>query len=366
MNMVPRSYGREEPEEHLSIQQSVFDPLCVERVLNHLDESRTIVLVTIIQAEGSTPRDVGAWMLLSSEGLEGTIGGGSLEYQAMERAQGMLGEAASSLATPHHRETLRWALGPSLGQCCGGAVELLFETINASSADGLRKLLRDIRMTTEIRDFVVLTPLSPTGEKRVIDRHSLRQMDRSSFVAQPLPGQNPAVHIFGAGHVAKALVKALAPLEFDVCVVDERAEVNDLRSDSPHVGTLTVHHVPDPEDAVADIPFSGLALVMTHDHQRDLKIVERCLRRADLKLIGLIGSRTKNYRFRHRLAEMGFPPAALDRLVCPIGLPGFKAKKPAEIAVSVAAQLVLVVQQGEAKADDVIEEQTDKQGVEFV
>ena len=98
MNMVPRSYGREEPEEHLSIQQSVFDPLCVERVLNHLDESRTIVLVTIIQAEGSTPRDVGAWMLLSSEGLEGAIGGGSLEYQAMERAQGMLGEAAGNAA----------------------------------------------------------------------------------------------------------------------------------------------------------------------------------------------------------------------------------------------------------------------------
>ena len=248
------------------------------------------VLVSIAQAQGSVPREAGTWMAVFATGEVGTIGGGQLEWSAQRQAREQLAAGA----------TVGWtqnvALGPSLGQCCGGRLQLQFEPVNATHVAALRERL--------------WRPVQPLG-------------------------------LFGGGHVGRALVNALAPLPYAVHWVDSRDEV--FPSDVP-VAVRTEHSDP-VQAAVADLPAGAHVLIMSFSHAEDLDIVAACLQRqrdrADLRFIGLIGSRTKWASFRHRLAERGFTEAELDRVTCPIGLPGITDKAPEVIAASVVAQLLL-------------------------
>ncbi len=248
------------------------------------------VLVSIAQAQGSVPRAAGTWMAVFATGEVGTIGGGQLEWSAQRQAREQLAAGA----------TVGWtqgvALGPSLGQCCGGRLQLQFEPVNAADAAALRERL--------------WRPMQPLG-------------------------------LFGGGHVGRALVTALAPLPYAVHWVDSRDEVFPV--DVP-VAVRTEHSDP-VQAAVADLPAGAHVLIMSFSHAEDLDIVAACLQRqrdrADLRFIGLIGSRTKWASFRHRLAERGFTEAELDRVTCPIGLPGITDKAPEVIAASVVAQLLL-------------------------
>jgi xanthine dehydrogenase accessory factor len=228
------------------------------------------VLVTLLAAKGSTPREAGAKMVVSADGLAGTIGGGNLEYQCEAAARGLLAAGAEG---PSTRD---FPLGPALGQCCGGHVTVLFE---------------------------VLRP-------------------------PPL-----YIALFGAGHVGKALVKVLADLPCRVSWIDARPEA--LPANLPP--NVTPVRIAQPAQAVAALPSGSVVLVMTHDHQLDFEIVSTALQRADLPVVGLIGSDTKRARFLTRLARLGI---AAERLVCPIGLPGIEGKEPAVVAVSVAAQIL--------------------------
>jgi xanthine dehydrogenase accessory factor len=235
------------------------------------------VVVTVLRAQGSTPRDAGAKMIVWGAGSQGSVGGGHLELEALRMARELLAADEGGEGTaPVVRD---FALGPSLGQCCGGAATLLFE-----------------------------------------------------LVAPP----RWRVAVFGAGHVGKALVKLLADLPCHVTWVDPRAE------EFPDALPGRVERVvPErAEDAVADLLPGTDAVVMTHSHQVDFQIVEALLRRPELGYVGLIGSRTKRERFLKRLAERGRPPEELARLTCPIGVPGIRGKLPAEIAVAVAAELL--------------------------
>jgi len=233
------------------------------------------VLVTVLRAEGSSPREAGAKMVVAADALHGSVGGGHLELTATEIARDLLAGPGAGGA-PLQRE---FPLGPSLGQCCGGAVTLLFELV------------------------------SPPRWR---------------------------VALFGAGHVGQALVRLLGDLACQVEWIDERPEA------FPPAPPANVRaQVSDaPEEAVARLPAGADLLVMTHSHALDQRIVEAALRRPDLRLVGLIGSRTKRARFLSRLEHRGFPPEALARLTCPIGLPGVGGKRPAEIAIAVAAQLL--------------------------
>ncbi len=246
------------------------------------------VVVTVLSTQGSVPRGPGTRMLVFAQGEQGTIGGGHLEYQALAHARLLLsGQTAAT--------QLRHVLGPSLGQCCGGAVALEFERVTAADVNRLKETLKPER-----------TPLA----------------------------------LFGGGHVGKALVRTLAPLPFSVRWIDSRDEI--FPADVP-AGVDCEHSNP-VQAAVADLVPGSRVLIMSFSHAEDLDIVIACLRRLrdknDLPFVGLIGSQTKWATFRHRLEERGFSADEIARITCPIGVPGISGKEPEVIAVAVAAQLL--------------------------
>lgn len=249
------------------------------------------VLVSVHEARGSVPRGVGAWMAVFDREVVGTIGGGHLEWDAMRRARELLARRAVEAVVQSV------TLGPSLGQCCGGAVTLGYEPVDARHAPALERRLAAVR-----------TPVA----------------------------------LFGGGHVGRAIVQALAPLPFALTWIDSRDEVF---PDPLPFGVQAEHSAP-VQAAVADLAAGSHVLVMSFSHAEDLDIVAACLERVrtrdDLGFIGLIGSRTKWATFRHRLGDRGFDEASLARVTCPIGLPGITGKEPAVIAAAVAAQLLLV------------------------
>lgn len=231
--------------------------------------------VLIAEARGSAPRAAGTRMFVDAHAVHGTIGGGNLEYTALRIAREML------LSGERRRER-RFALGDSLGQCCGGSVTLVFE---------LKSSLEDQEAT-------------------------------------------PAFHVvlFGAGHVGKEVARILERLPCRLTWIDPRPEVFPAR-----VGAnVKISIEEEPAWMVDEAPPGAFYLVMTHSHALDLAIVERTLARKDVGFLGLIGSETKAAKFRARLTARGLDTA---RLVCPIGV--LKAgKHPAEVAVSAVAQLL--------------------------
>ena len=255
-----------------------------------------VTLVTVHQVQGSGPREVGAWMVVTPDEVINTIGGGHLEFQAIEQARAL--HLAPESADDQQASPLivRYALGPSLGQCCGGVVHLRFQKAHAT-------------------DPAIAPLLQPSG----------------------LP-----LALFGGGHVGRAIVHAMAPLPYRVRWIDSRDEI--FPAELP-TNTQAEHSDP-VHDAVADLESGSLVLIMSFSHAEDLDIVAACLRRLrqadDLPYIGLIGSATKWATFRHRLAERGFADDELARITCPIGIPGIEGKEPEVIAVAVAAQLLMV------------------------
>ena len=253
-------------------------------------------LVTVDSAQGSVPREVGAWMALPAGGGApiGSIGGGHLEWQALAEAQQRLAEhLAGRPARPALR---RRALGPALGQCCGGTVVLRFECVGADDAPAL---------------------------------------------AARLAPQRRPLALFGGGHVGRALERVLRPLPFALHWIDSRDGV--FPEDLP--AAVHCEHSEPVQGAVPTLAAGSMVLVMSFSHAEDLDIVAACLARqrarADLPFIGLIGSRTKWARFRHRLEARGFAPEELAQVGCPIGVPGIHGKQPEVIAVAVAAQLLM-------------------------
>lgn len=247
------------------------------------------VLVTVAQAQGSVPRDAGAWMAVFPEHVLNTVGGGHLEQDAIEAARAML---AGGDALP---QTLRFALGPSLGQCCGGVVHLQLKVIRAVDSAGLQRRLRQ------------------TG---------------------------PTVALFGGGHVGHALVRVLGELPFAVQWLDSRDAI--FPGDLP--ANVVCEQSEPVQAAVPRLPAQSRVLIMSFSHAEDLDIVAACLLRqraqADLRFIGLIGSQTKWATFRKRLQARGFSEAELAQVTSPIGVPGIPGKAPEVIAVAVAAQLL--------------------------
>ena len=257
--------------------------------LAHLLSQESAVLVSVIAAQGSVPREVGAWMAVFAKQQLGTIGGGQLEWQATAQARlALRGEASLPLRQ-------RMALGPSLGQCCGGAVELNFEAVSLHDLPLLRARLE--------------------------------------------PDLKP-VALFGGGHVGTALVEVLSRLPFALRWVDSRDEVfpNGLPEQ------VVCEHSDPVQAAVADLLPHSQVLIMSFSHAQDLDVVAACLQRLrvrdDLPFIGLIGSATKWATFQHRLREKGFADEEIQRITCPIGLSGISGKQPEVIAVAVAAQLL--------------------------
>ncbi|MGK9052002.1 xanthine dehydrogenase accessory protein XdhC [Neorhizobium petrolearium] len=243
------------------------------------------ILIEITEAKGSTPREAGAFMLVTENTIWGTIGGGQFEYMAIDNARAMLAGGGEGM--------MDIPLGPEIGQCCGGRTLLNFHLMTPALAEKLES-----RMRSEEED-------------------------------------RPAVFLFGAGHVGRALARALAPLPFAVTVVETRAEaLEDLPAEAER------HLTAMPEAFVDKVPANGAAIVLTHDHALDFMIAGRALARTDLAYVGMIGSATKRATFARWLKREGGEEAMLARLVLPIGGSAVKDKRPAVIAALVAAELL--------------------------
>ena len=255
-----------------------------------LAQGRRAVVVEVLNTRGSVPREEGCRMVVDAIDQLGTIGGGHLEWHAIARARAGLSERLC-LSTIE-----RLSLGPSLGQCCGGAVELRYA------------LLDDVEMA-----------------RWRVDPPPLR------------------VCLHGAGHVGQAIARALGAIECEVDWIDVResafpAADDPLWIDSPHIRPR-VSDSPAHEARLAQP--NQLQLVMTHSHALDFDIVQALLNRPEIPWVGLIGSKTKRAQFEHRLLARGVTAERLNALSCPVGLPGISGKSPAVVAVAVVAQLLL-------------------------
>lgn len=243
------------------------------------------VLIVVEETKGSAPREAGTRMWVDARGIQGTIGGGNLEFQVIEQAHKLLADDTLTELTQNY------ALGPLLEQCCGGSVVL-----------SLAK--------KPLTDRMVL----------MADHRALAQL-----------------YMFGAGHVGKAVMAAIHKLPFRVTWVDERA--HEFPSFVPkHASTVTDR---DPVAVVESAPAGSLFLIFTHSHQLDYAITAAVLARGDARYCGLIGSKTKRARFENRmLKERLITEEDLPGLTCPIGVEGVTGKEPEIIAAAVAAQLL--------------------------
>ena len=270
--------------------------LFFRRVLDLVEEGHAVVIAGVTETKGSAPREEGAMMAVLADGSYfGTIGGGALEWEAQKLARTM----HTAYAAHGHADAMqmRRALGPDLGQCCGGHVVIDLVVAARSDVPWLASRIRSA-MSSDTR----------------------------------LP-----VALFGAGHVGRAVALALAPLPFHIVWVDSRSDAFPAKVPA----NCDAFTITDAAAVIGQTPPGALVLVMTHDHALDLAITAAALGRDDLPFVGLIGSATKRARFARQLRDLGLPEARLAALHCPVGLSGITGKEPAVIAAGVAAQLLM-------------------------
>jgi xanthine dehydrogenase accessory factor len=294
------------------------------RLIEAIEAEGAAALITLAETAGSSPREAGVRMVVrASGGFYGTIGGGELEYQALDEARAALAAGRG----PARRRSV--ALGPELGQCCGGRVVWRLETFDARDLADLAPLGAAEREGP----FVALARLGADGrvERRLGDTAEDGDW-REAFGEATTP-----VYLFGAGHVGRALALALAPLPFAVRWIDPRPD------EFPQLApaNVTLVAAADPPAELAAAPDGAFVLAITHSHALDLAVVAEALRQDRFAYVGAIGSATKRARFASQLKAAGFAEARVARLVCPIGAPGIAGKEPAVIAVAVAAQLLM-------------------------
>ncbi|OCS45791.1 xanthine dehydrogenase accessory protein XdhC [Ralstonia pickettii] len=306
-------------------------------VLATVQAAQPCVLVTVTDVQGSAPREPGTLMLVCADGFFGTIGGGHLEWRAMEIAQTMMN--APEAAGEARRQFVRIPLGPALGQCCGGVVRLSLERLDARDVKWIALADDAMRQRRSLRRIVSADP-AVAVEASVGDAAAAGvQLDAGGFTQTVLP-PDMSIVLCGAGHVGHAIVRALAHLPCRVTWVDERDAMFPFPTEVPP--NVVIESTDTPEAVIDQAPAGSYFLVMTHNHALDLALCERIMRRTDFAYFGLIGSKTKRARFEHRMVEHGVDPARLPEMVCPIGVAGIVDKAPDIIAVSVVAQLLQV------------------------
>lgn len=348
----------------------------LQHLLAHGDAA---VLVTVARVEGSAPREAGTKMIVTREAARHTIGGGHLEWKAIETARQVLRDG---MRMPHARRLERFALGPSLGQCCGGAVVLAFERLDVSDLGWLATLARRLvagASTVRSVSFRSSRNGTPAGAPASVNQpeadgaavavmlsepepgvetpdcllwdtsvagHGGSQGDGTLLLTETIAPNDWPVVLFGAGHVGAALVRVLGTLPCRVRWVDAR----DAAFPSPeafaalNAPNVAIDANDAPDEAIDAAPPGTSFIVMTHDHSLDLELAERILRRGDFVFFGMIGSHTKRKQFEHRLAARGIDPLQIARMNCPLGVDGIVDKSPEVIAISAAAQLLQAIE----------------------
>ena len=262
-------------------------PAAREDIRDFLRRERAAILVEVTGAAGSTPRDTDAWMVVSERAIFATIGGGQLEYMAIDHARRALRSGAAA-------EPMNVPLGPEIGQCCGGRVGLSFAVVTPALA----------------------SDLIARSDKEMASR--------------------PHVYVFGAGHVGDALAMALALAPLRVVLVDTR-EDELIASTVPGIETCLTAM---PEAVVRDAPAGSSFVILTHDHALDFLIAAEALKRPDAAYVGMIGSKSKRATFKNWLLREIGKPDLFENLVCPIGGTVIKDKRPTVIAALAAAEIL--------------------------
>jgi xanthine dehydrogenase accessory factor len=369
-------------------------------LVGFLNREPVVVRIVVAEVRGSTPREPGAFMLVGRDGVEGSIGGGRLEWEAIASARELLDDTGAAARVN------KVVLGPDVGQCCGGVVSVWLERFTRESLGLLRmatdagargcavlsstirgasidhQVLRpavagmgvgagalvgtDVRVGADVRAGAVVGASMRAGQgaadsaaddvglgvgvsslAETVDRLLRAPRQRALPVLtcnsagdltfiERLDDELPAVWLFGAGHVGQALARILVELPLRLTWIDSRAELLPTTLGDG----VRILNDPDSVATVSEAPVGAYFIVMSHSHPLDFALCHALLERNDFAWLGLIGSMSKAARFRSRLARAGLGADVIRKLVCPIGVDGIESKWPAAIAVAVAAQLM--------------------------
>ncbi len=360
-------------------------------LIGFLDREPVVVRIVVAEVRGSTPREPGAFMLVGRDAVEGSIGGGQLEWEAITGARELLDDPGVSARVD------KVVLGADVGQCCGGVVSVwlerftleslsLLHTAGDAGARGSAVLMSTIKRGLVERQIVRRAgagaglaigasvglgpePVGGAASTTSIDTvpragsiptdtsldeatdHLLRESRQRAYPVltrnaagdftfiERLDDEFPAVWLYGAGHVGQALARILAELPLRLTWIDSRAELFPSTLIEGGSGVRVLHD-PDSVATVSEAPVGAYFIVMSHSHPLDFALCHALLERNDFAWLGLIGSMSKAARFRSRLTRAGLGPDIIRKLVCPIGVAGIESKWPAAIAVAVAAQLM--------------------------
>jgi xanthine dehydrogenase accessory factor len=325
------------------------------------------LMVTVVSVVGSTPRNPGARMIVTSKQLYGTIGGGNLEHQSCAIAR-------DKLESGQAQQLRRFPLGAGLGQCCGGLVNLLFEPISENT----QWLDEAMHLQSQQQNWIRLLPTTESADaesrpsclltlnnlKQQLSEHpagdqilatALSLFESETQLAALTHCEQTGVEyylelhrkpdfqltLFGAGHVGQALVQILAELPVQVRWVDSREQQFPQKIPD----NVEVICTDTPESEVDQAPAASFFLVMTHEHPLDQLLCEHIIKHDDFSYFGLIGSQSKRRMFETRMSRRGIAEEKIANMVCPIGIDGITSKLPAMIAISVAAEMMQVYDQ---------------------
>lgn len=294
-------------------------------LLRSAARNEPLAMISVLATEGSAPRGAGTRMLVTAGGEQGTIGGGALEFRAVEQARAVLAHP------PGTWRVQDYPLGPLLGQCCGGRVRLLVEHLDRDALGWLGDAAEGRVLVSQLKAGVVLRHVSD-GPAVALSARGDRPRE-GSRLAEMIGHPRRPLYLFGAGHVGQAIARHVGGLPLRLAWFDTRPVFETIE------GVAVV-----PESAiaqcVAEAPDDAAVVILTHDHALDYRLTLAALSRPPLAFTGLIGSQTKRARFLSRLEREGVSAEARGRLTCPIGLPGVTGKEPDVIAVALLAQLL--------------------------
>jgi len=261
--------------------------MILKKIIDAKNFKKEIIKAKLISTEGSVPRDAGTFMLITSKYLFGSIGGGQLEYSVIQKAKKFLNEKEII-----NNEIINIPLGPSIGQCCGGYVQ--------------------VKITKH--------------------DNGIQSLKNEKFIINKLDN----LYIFGAGHVGQELSSKSMGLDFNVHLIDSRKEYLKIQNEKEIIPIFTTF----PWMLIKNLPKKSYYIVLTHSHDYDFKIINEILNLNTFQFVGLIGSKTKRKRFSNRLVKLGYNQHLINKIECPIGLKNITSKKPGEIAISIIARLL--------------------------
>ncbi len=335
-----------------------------------LQHAGRAVLVTVADARGPTPRESGATMIVGTAAVAGTIGGGSLEFEATRIAREALGRRDAPAAT----WLVRFPLGTKLGQACGGVATIAFQTITSDAASWLDPARACLRTQPAMALVARVGSGFDAGARLLVTADDARgslgdaaadsaaiaaarerlgtafgdaksgsgviERKAATLFIHLVRRPDFSVLVFGNGHVGRALVQVLAATPARVTWIDERAE--GFPAFVP--GNVAVVATEAPEAELIAAPAGSFVVILTHSHALDFGLAVAALARTDWRYVGMIGSTAKRAQLAHELAQRGFPADALARITMPIGvgIAPIRSKEPGAIAVAVAAELLAV------------------------